>query len=41
MFLTREALDAPSLGVFMVGWGSWQPDLVGGNPVHGRDVGAR
>lgn len=41
MFLTTEAVDAPSLGVFMVGWSSWQPDLVDGNPIHGRDVGTR
>ena len=39
--LPREAVDAPSLEVFKVGWGFEQPGLVEGVPAHGRGVGTR
>ncbi|GAB0187702.1 mitochondrial enolase superfamily member 1 [Grus japonensis] len=42
--LPREAMDVPSLELFVqgqVGWGFGQPDLVKGVPAHGRGVGTR
>jgi len=34
--LPREDVDAPSQG--HTGWAHWQPDLMGGNLVHGRSL---
>jgi len=39
--LPREAVAAPSLEVFKVGWGFEQPGLVEGVPARGRGVGTR